>query len=210
MTMSKRHFKISLFFICFSLFSFSFKGAGQTEKLISNEVETARTDAYEQQLETHLRHYLIDEYEARSAKAWNRDYSSIDALKRSVEPNRKRWEAILGPPDLRKSGPLTRKPYVLGGIQTEWIELPLGTITAQAILAFPVGANKQKPSPIVIVQHGIGGSPEATFTPEYYNEYAKELLEAGFAVLIPMNLRSTERRNHIERLCRLANTTLPG
>ena len=208
--MSNKQFRILPFSIYFSLFSVAFQVAGQTEKLISNEVETARTDAYEQQLETYLRHYLIDEYEERSAKAWNRDYRWIDALKSSVEPNRKRWETFLGPADLRKSGPLTSKPYVLGDIQAEWIELPLGTITAQAILAFPVGAKKQKPSPIVIVQHGIGGSPEATFTPEYYNEYAKELLKAGFAVIVPMNLREADRRNHIERLCRLANTTLPG
>ena len=208
--MSNKQFRILLFSIYVCLFGITLQVAGQAEKLISNEVETARTNAYEQQLETYLRHYLIDEYEERSAKAWNRDYSSIDALKRSVEPNRKRWEAILGPPDLRKSGPLARKPYVLDDFQAEWIELPLGTITAQAILAYHVGAGKQKPSPIVNVQHGIGGSPEATFTPEYYNEYAKELLKAGFAVLVPMNLQSVERRNHIERLCRLANTTLPG
>jgi len=37
-----------------------------------------------------------------------------------------------------------------------------------------------------------------------YHEYAKELLKAGFAVLAPMNLMSVERRNRIERLCRLA------
>ena len=208
--MSNKHFRISHFYIFFCLFGITFQVKGQIEKLISNEVETARTDAYQLQLETYLRHYLIDEYEERSAKAWNRDYSSIDALKRSVEPNRQRWGAILGPPDLRKSGPLSRKPCLLDNIQAEWIELPLGTITAQAILAFPAGASKQKPSPIVIVQHGIGGYPESTFTPEYYNEYAKELLKAGFAIIVPMNLREKDRRNHIERLCRLANTTLPG
>jgi hypothetical protein len=43
-----------------------------------------------------------------------------------------------------------------------------------------------------------------------YHRYAEELLEAGFAVLAPMNLRSAERRNRIERLCRLADTSLPG
>ena len=207
---TNKQLRISIFSVYFCLFSIAFQVEGQAEKFISNEAETTRTNVYEQQLETYLRHYLIDEYEERSAKAWNRDYSSIDALKRSVEPNRRKWKTLLGPPELRKSGPLTRKPYVLGDIQAEWIELPLGTITAQAILAFPVGASKQKPRPIIIVQHGITGPPEATFTLEYYNEYAKELLKAGFAVLVPMNLPSPERRNHIERLCRLANTTLPG
>src|SRR5687768_354680 len=94
------------------------------KRLIDTAVERARTDAYAKQLETYLRHYLIDEYEARAAKAWNRDYSSIDALKRSVEPNRRRWEEVLSPPDLKKSGPLSKRPYVLDDVQAEWIELP--------------------------------------------------------------------------------------
>lgn len=201
---------ISRLFIFLFLSCMLTQGIAQIKPLISKEDETARTDAYEQQLENYLRHYLIDDYEARSEKSWNRDYSSLDAFKRSVDPNRRRWEAILGPPDLRKSGPLARKSYPMDNIHAEWIELPLGLVTAQAILAFPEGANKQKPVPLIVVQHGIGSSPETPFSPGNYHEYAKELLKAGFAVLVPMNLRSIERRNHIDRLCRLANTTLPG
>lgn len=188
----------------------SFQAVAQTKQLISEAVETARTDAYEKQLENYLRHYLINDYEARSAKLWNRDYSSPEALARSVEPNRRRWEAVLSPPLLKKSGPLSKKPYVLDGIPAEWIELPLGMLSAQAVLAFPEGANKQKPVPIIIVQHGIGSSPETPFSSGGYHEYAKELLKAGFAVLVPMNLRSVERRNNIERFARLAGTSLPG
>jgi dienelactone hydrolase len=200
----------ALMALCMSLHGFQMCAMAQEQPLISKEAETARTDAYEQQLEKYLRHYLIDEYKDRSAKAWNRDYSSIDALQRSVEPNRKRWEAIIGAPDLRKTGKLEKKPYKLGDINVEWIELSLGLITAQAILAFPENTNTQKPVPLVVVQHGIGSSPETPFSTGNYHEYAKALLKAGFAVLVPMNLRSIERRNHIERLCRLANTTLPG
>ena len=194
---------------CLVMLLFALPAKAQ-KRLIDTAVERARTDAYAKQLETYLRHYLIDEYEARAAKAWNRDYSSIDALKRSVEPNRRRWEEVLSPPALKKSGPLSKKHYVLDDVQAEWIELPLGPISVQAVLAFPKGASKDKPSPIVVVQHGIGSTPETPFSTGSYNEYAKELLKAGFAVVVPMNLRSIERRNHIERLCRLANTTLPG
>ena len=208
--MRKENLMLSRFAILFFLLCMFLQGITQVKPLISKADETARTDAYEQQLEKYLRHYLIDEYEARSEKSWNRDYSSTDACRRSVDPNRRRWEAILGPPDLRKTGPLVRKAYPLDNIQAEWIELPLGIITAQAVLAFPEGASKQKPVPLIIVQHGIGSSPETPFSPGNYHEYAKELLKAGFAVLVPMNLRSIERRNHIDRLCRLANTTLPG
>jgi len=127
-----------------------------------------------------------------------------------LEPNRRRWEEVLSPPVLTKSGPLKRKPYALGEIQAQWIELPLGMLTAEAVLAFPVGASEQKQVPIVIVQHGIASTPESPFSPGAYHEYAKELLKAGFAVLVPMNLRSVERRNNVERFARLAGTSLPG
>jgi hypothetical protein len=142
---------------------------------------------------------------------WNRDYSSADALVRSVEPNRRRWEEVLSPPVLMKSGPLTRKPHYLGeGAKGEWIELPLGMITAQAVVAFPEGASETNPVPIIIVQHGIASTPESPFSTGAYHEYAKGLLKAGFAVLVPMNLRTVERRNNIERYARLAGTSLPG
>jgi dienelactone hydrolase len=205
-----RHSKVLLCLFIIFLTLKSFQATSQNNPLISTEVETARTNAYEKQLEAYLKHYLVDAYEARAAKAWNRDYSSPGALVRSVEPNRRRWEAVLSPPVLTKTGPLARKPYPLGDIQGEWIELPLGILTAQAVLAFPAKASKQKPVPLIVVQHGIGSSPETPFAPGGYHEYAKGLLKAGFAVLVPMNLRSVERRNNIERYARLAGTSLPG
>jgi dipeptidyl aminopeptidase/acylaminoacyl peptidase len=100
----------------------------------------------------------------------------------------------------------------LKDIHAEWVELPLGSITAQGILVFPVGANKDNPVPIIVVQHGIGSYPETPFSlsSDTYHAYARELLKAGFAVLAPMNLRSMAFRNYIERYCRLIDTTLPG
>lgn len=207
--------RIKIKSLCTVLFGYSLTlltlpAIAQKPLVYDTVAERIRTDAYAEQLESYLHHNLIDEYEARAAKAWNRDYSSADALKRSVEPNRKRWELVIGAPELRKSGPLTKKPYAIANVQAEWIELPLGMLTAQALLAFPDGASAERPCPIIIVQHGIGSSPETPFGEGNYHQYALELLKAGYAVLVPMNLRSVPRRNHIERLCRLANTTLPG
>lgn len=180
------------------------------EKTLTKEADEARINAYEQQLADYLSTYLVDEYPARAAKLWNRDYSSPQALERSVEPNRRRWERVIKPPVLRK-GTLQRTPYPVQGVQAEWLTLSLGPITAEAILAFPRGANKNKPVPLIIAQHGIGSGPETTFeNGPSYHAYAKALLDAGFAVLAPLNLRSIERRNHIERLCRMADTSIPG
>jgi hypothetical protein len=193
------------------IFVMFYRVSGQDTKKTFEQLEIQRTDSYASQLENYLRMYLVDHYGERAAKAWNRDYSNIDAFIRSTEPNRERWKSIvIKPPVLSKTGPLSRIPYTVEGIEGEWIELPLGPLTAQAFLAFPAGTNKQNPVPVVIAQHGIGSTPESPFRGGGYNTYAKHLLNAGFAVLAPMNLRTVERRNRIERLCRLADISLPG
>jgi len=172
-----------------------------------------RTLEYKDQLINYLQQWILEGYAERAERAWNRDYSSIDAFQRSVIPNREQWRSILNPPALRKTGPLAKKmhPY-LTDIQAEWIELPLGPVTAEAILVFPEGASEENPVPLVIAQHGIGSYHETPFERDNsaYHAYARELLKAGFAVLAPLNLRSKENRNYVERLCRLIDTTLPG
>ena len=198
--------------ILFTLFCLIlYPAAGQNISPADRKLETERTDSYAAQLESYLKQHLIDEYDERASALWHRDYSSISAFERSVEPNRNRWSSVvIKPPVLTITGPLMRKPYTIEGISGEWVELPLGPITAQAFLAFPSGQAGNKKLPLVIVQHGIGSTPETTFRGGAYHEYAKELLKAGFAVLVPMNLMSVERRNRIERLCRLADISLPG
>ncbi len=175
-------------------------------------LEEARTKRYAGQLEAWLSDWLVDRYPQRAAQAWQRDYSSVDAFLASVKPNRRRWEAVLNPPALKATGPLRRSPHPpLADIGGEWLVLPLGGLDAEAALVAPKSAKKV---PLVIAQHGIGSFPERTFgvmdQGDAYHGYSRELVQAGFAVLAPLNLRAVENRNRIERLCRLADTTLPG
>ena len=177
--------------------------------------EEARTQRYAEQLEAYLRRFLVDEYAARAQKVWHCDYSSIPAFVASVEPNRKRWQAILKPPALPATGTLQRQAHrPLADLGGQWLSLPLGPLSAEALLVVPDSVSPERPVPLVIAQHGIGSFPERVFgvmdKGDAYHSYARELVKAGFAVLAPLNLRSVERRNRIERLCRLADTTLPG
>lgn len=172
--------------------------------------EAKRNQLYSDQLEDYLRHYLVDEYADRVSRYWNRDYSGMDAFLRSVESNRRRWKTeVVKPPVLVKTGAVRRRPFTIENTDGEWIELPLGQITAQAFIAFPEIRSNAK-VPLVIVQHGIGSTPETPFRGGNYHEYAKELLNSGFAVLVPLNLRSVDSRNRIERLASLAGMSLPG
>jgi len=205
-----------LFVMIFSFMGISAQENNERANIVEEmpeDLKEQRTIAYKDQLETYLQEWIIEGYSERAENAWDRDYSSIDAFQRSVEPNRERWRKILNPPEFRKTGPLRKEPHgYLTDINAEWVELPLGPITAQAILVIPEHASKENPVPLVIAQHGIGSYPETTFSlnSDAYHAYARELLKAGFAVLAPMNLRSIEYRNYIERLCRLIDTTLPG
>jgi dipeptidyl aminopeptidase/acylaminoacyl peptidase len=90
--------------------------------------------------------------------------------------------------------------------------VPLGKISAEAVLVFPKNVAPGKAVPLVIAQHGLGSTPETPFGPDEanYHGYGRQLLDAGFAVLAPFNLKTAPSRNHIERLCRMADTTLPG
>jgi hypothetical protein len=177
--------------------------------------EDARNGAYAEQLESWLRRLLVDEYPARAAKAWSRDYSSVAAFLKSVEPNREGWRRVLKPPVLAKTAPARHSPHApLAELKAQWVTVPLGGLTAEGIFVVPERATPQARVPLVIAQHGIGSFPEKDFglldDRDAYHSFARELVKAGFAVLAPMNLRSVDRRNRIERLCRLADTSLPG
>ncbi|HLR37600.1 MAG TPA: hypothetical protein VK084_06120 [Chitinophagaceae bacterium] len=182
--------------------------------MISDEDEQERLNKYERELESYMKHFLIDDYDVRADSLWDRDYSSIAAFKRSIVPNISRWrDIVIKPPTLRVTGEMKRTSYNLDGLQGEWVQLPLeNNLSAQGILVIPKNAGKGRPVPLVITQHGIGSSPERPFTEDgkSYHAYARKLVEAGFAVLSPLNLRSVQKRNNIERYTRLANISLPG
>lgn len=171
-----------------------------------------RNEQYRERLEVYFRNYLVKDYSARAEKLWNRDYSSINAFVASVEPNRQRYRQMLPAPALRPVGAIQRKPHtVLKDLKAEWLLLEAGGLQAEALFVVP---EAQKPVPLVIAQHGIGSYPERIFgvadEGNLYHDYGHVLVREGFAVLAPMNLRTVEKRNRIERLARLADTTLPG
>lgn len=203
--------------LCLILVILSIWVSGQENNpVISKEIEIQRSNTYENELADYLKSYLVDDYDQRTARAWHRDYSSVDAFERSVKSNWERWQSIvIKPPLLIRTGSLKRKHYQVDSVNAEWLELPLGRLKAEAILAFPDGADEEKPVPVVIIQHGIGGVPENLFEKDgepsqVYHAFAISLLNVGFAVLAPFNLPSVDRRNHIENMCQLADISLPG
>ena len=91
------------------------------------QLEEKRTDAYAAQLEAWLRDYLVDQYPQRAAQAWHRDYTSVEAYQKSVEPQRLGWRNVIKPPALVKTGPVQRAPHApLADLQAEWVSRAAG------------------------------------------------------------------------------------
>ncbi len=153
-------------------------------------------------------------YPTRQEQYWQRDYSSPEALVASVAPNRQRWLAAVGdfgPPD---AGEAETEPfYEDAHAVARWITLPLyGNLRARGVLALPKGATRSLP--LVIAQHGIGSSPERVFGFDddsgLYHAYGRRLVEAGYAVLAPMNVTEAAPRARYTRLCLMLGKTLWG
>ena len=98
----KISFKILFSLLLTGLLAGSFTAFAQDEAKTA-EFENKRNQAYSDQLEKYLRTYLVDQYDERTAKLWNRDYSSQDAFVRSVEPNRRRWETNVMKPQIGRA-----------------------------------------------------------------------------------------------------------
>ncbi len=175
---------------------------------------TTRNQQYQDSLEMYFRDYLVNAYPARAAKFWHRDYSSIAAFQTSVEANRKRYRELLAIPGVSAIAPARKVVYSkLPGVEAVWLRVPMtGGLEAEGLLAYPAGRKGRVP--LVIAQHGISSFPERVFGQEdpenHYHDYGHALVKAGYAVLAPMNLRTIDSRNRIERLARLAGVSLAG
>ncbi|MCC6681448.1 MAG: hypothetical protein IT445_11160 [Phycisphaeraceae bacterium] len=175
-----------------------------------------RNDTYKRTLESYIQSWCVDKYADRSASLWHRDYSSIHAYEASVSVMRERWRSILSPPPLVPSSEITARPADLLAKPESafWLELPLGGLSAEGILALPVSASKTTPAPLIIAQHGMGAAPEHLFALNddsgIYHGVGNSLLAEGFAVLAPLNLSNKADCNRIHNLATLMGSTLAG
>ncbi len=158
---------------------------------------------------------LTLKYDERQADCWARDYTSEEAYLASVEPNRARWlEAVgdFGAPAAEME-PLVEPFAENEHFSADWVTIRLyGNLRGRGVFAVP--KTGEPPYPTIICQHGIGSSPEKTFGlddgGELYHSYAQRALEAGFAVIAPMNITEGAPRARYTRMCTMLGKTLWG
>lgn len=131
---------------------------------------------------------------ARRARYFRPDFSSAEAYAESIVPYRKELKSMLGWPltEYRpEESPNCRESLVaeddLGRIYRLWIETLPGFET-YGILFIPRG---KAPFPLVISQHGGGGTPELCsgfFDYGNYNDMTRRVLRRGMAAFAPQLL----------------------
>jgi len=188
-----------------------------TDSMSTSEVKRVLDDR-QHLLRVEIEDYLREQALAlpqRREQLRHWDYRSLPAFLDSVRPNRERWQSAVGrfgPAE----GPLKvdTTPFLEDdSLSATWITLPfLGHYRARAVLALP--KRQRPPYPLVVAQHGLGSSPERVFgfddPSNIYKAYGRRLVEAGFAVLAPLNVTDARPRARLQRLCTLLGGNLAG
>ncbi len=145
-------------------------------------------------------------YPERSGRLWHRSYGSSEEYANSVASNRQQWAALLQPPagteprgDLRIESVNEREKNISFSLH------PL--LTLEALYMEPA-APFSPPFPLVLFQHGIGGTADMVMgrndtVPAGYHAVGRVLARQGFAVLAPMAVNAFQARGRINRLALL-------
>ncbi len=165
------------------------------------------------------RYYAALVYAAanRRERAWQRDFSSPDAYRRSIAPNRARFLQLMGgapqgaaPLEPRQQD-LPERPGIAA--RRVWIPVDAG-VHAYGVLLVP--AQPTGPKPAVIAQHGFSGSPEATCgyyeleETAYLRSFGLRLAEKGYVVFAPLVMNNTPDRSRTNRQATLIAQQLLG
>jgi dienelactone hydrolase len=153
------------------------------------EVGTAHRQVIRTQLEAVVR-AARERARVRRRSAFQPDWASPAAYARSAEDARRRFVEMLGWPltEPRGRAPEMREEFVaeddLGRISRVWVRV-LPELEAYGLLFVPRGPG---PHPLVISQHGGGGTPELCsnfFGSANYNDMSRRALRRGAAVFAP-------------------------
>lgn len=196
-----------------SMFDLEDLGADGIERR-TDELHTALRRQIADFLETEI----VERYEDRQTKAWDRDYSSTDAYLASIEPQYRRWRKSLGE--------LGDRTDEYDPVEVEVLDADDAAITRLTLRMFDeypwqaggllgVPSDGTEPYPLVICQHGAGSTSEKTFgfgdSANAYHGYARELVREGYAVYAPRVLKgATSYRDHFDVICRAFGTSISG
>ncbi|MDR2705000.1 MAG: dienelactone hydrolase family protein [Planctomycetaceae bacterium] len=160
--------------------------------------KTARSQRIIDGMDRHTQ-FLLEQSELTRKEFWKKlETNSLDAFERSTEFYRNYFgQEIIGLFDdpFVTPKPRTRKYAETSTHTTYEVELDVFEhLTAYGLLLIPKGIKENEKRPVVVCQHGLGGSPFLTLRseqPSAYQGFSDTLCERGYVVFAPQNLYSS-------------------
>lgn len=165
------------------------------------QVEAAQHAQYEQ-----INQYLdqqVQQARSRRKAFWQRDFSSLTAYRRSIEPYRDKLFKMLGG-EVYEPGALQPRKELVAAFPTHkayrvWIKA-FGNVDTYGILLVPSGKG---PFPALVCIHGMGGTPEGvtglTHENDYHNRFGLQAVKRGYVVFAPLDMNSAKKRSWLDR-----------
>jgi murein tripeptide amidase MpaA/dienelactone hydrolase len=170
-------------------------------------------DGYTSHVEAYLDRVVIASAAVRE-KTWNRNFSSIDDYRLSVAPNRAHFIDMIGgfgqyartPLDARIERLKSPPAYTAERVTLH----ALPGVEATGVLLIPKAPAGRKP--VVIVQHGMGGTPEGiaglTGEDDSYHQIGRRLAEQGFIVWANKMTQGQETKSRLDRKAQMVGQRL--
>jgi dienelactone hydrolase len=145
----------------------------------------------------------VAEADRKREESWHRDFSSVEAYEKSIEPWRQKLLEMLGG-DVYSKSSLQPKEELVAELPTHnawrvWFTA-FENVRGYGILLVPKGKG---PFPALILVHGMGGTPEGlcglTEQSDYHNRFGLQAVQLGYAVLAPININSGKKRGWLDR-----------
>ena len=170
-------------------------------------------NGYTSHLEAYLDRMVLASDAARR-KAWNRNFNSNDEYRVSIAPNRARFIDMIGGFNQYTRTPLDPRVEALQSppsYKAERVTLhALPGVEAMGVLLIPKAPAGRKP--VVIVQHGMGGSPEGiaglTGEDDSYHQIGRRLAEQGFIVWANQMTQGQETKSRLDRKAEMVGQRL--
>jgi dienelactone hydrolase len=185
-------------------------GAGlvraMSEALTSGNGYTSHIEAYLDR--------LIAASPTTREKSWNRNFGSTDEYRASIAPNRAHFIEMIGGFSQYTRTPLDPRIERLespAAYTAERVTLhALPGVEATGVLLIPKAPAGRKP--VVIVQHGMGGSPETiaglTGEDDSYHQIGRRLAEQGFIVWANQMTQGQETKSRLDRKAQMVGQRL--
>jgi dienelactone hydrolase len=197
--------RVPLLILTATIVSSAYAAPAEKPPVTAQEAEQ-RQEAVRAQIERYL-DAEIERAGRTKNDSWRRDFSSIEAYEKSVEPWRQKLFEMIGG-DQYPSPPLNPRQELIADFDTHrayrvWLDAFEGVNVYGVMLVPRAAAAASQRRPALICVHGMSGTPESLCglleKPDYHNNLGVQAVQRGYIVFAPSNVNNWKTRSWLDR-----------